>query len=552
MADPRGLNDDLNIIANTPIPGLDDDLDIISKLDDEPNDVGGLSAAELKARFDQAGLTIQDYINEKLIPAVLGTAAQEAVREANEDQRKANETQRQSQEAARQAQESARQSAESARAAAETGRSGAESGRVTAEAGRAGAETARAAAETARESTENQREAAETARVNAETARVNAESGRVSAESGRSAAEEQRVGAENARAAAETARQDNETARTAAETGRVYAERAREAEQAAFFEGVMAQAATLAAGAQATAEAQPVGESFMVKFGIPRGNKGDKGDKGDTGAGLEVLGIYGTLAALEAAHPAGSAGEAYAVGTAENNAVYVWSGDAWASIGPLRGPQGPAGDSIVPDPEETQSVPRIFGIPSSYKNPDWFPLEEMIPSENPIMLLGANNLGFFPTYMFSGFLPPIYGKKGQIFTKTEYGASWEDPPDVTQKWSTASFLIGEFMGKNRYRKCFSFSFNRSIPANMGIGEGVEIGHILSTSGSFKNVTIDPNTALIFGNAQGVAIPCDRYGIRYGLSVDSEHIEVSISNLTTEEKNLNTSIFVVLEYCEEEN
>ena len=49
---------------------LDEDLSIIQKLDDEPNDVGGLSAAELKARFDAAGLAIQSYINETLIPDI--------------------------------------------------------------------------------------------------------------------------------------------------------------------------------------------------------------------------------------------------------------------------------------------------------------------------------------------------------------------------------------------------------------------------------------------------------------------------------------------------
>lgn len=47
---------------------LDEDLSIIQKLDDEPNDVGGLTAAELKARFDAAGLAIQSYINGTLIP----------------------------------------------------------------------------------------------------------------------------------------------------------------------------------------------------------------------------------------------------------------------------------------------------------------------------------------------------------------------------------------------------------------------------------------------------------------------------------------------------
>lgn len=46
------------------------DMNIISRLDDEPNDVGGLSSAELKAKFDEAGLTIQKYLNEVLLPSI--------------------------------------------------------------------------------------------------------------------------------------------------------------------------------------------------------------------------------------------------------------------------------------------------------------------------------------------------------------------------------------------------------------------------------------------------------------------------------------------------
>lgn len=50
------------------------DLYIISLLDDEPNDIGGLSAAELKAKFDEAGNIIKTYINETLIPELAGKA----------------------------------------------------------------------------------------------------------------------------------------------------------------------------------------------------------------------------------------------------------------------------------------------------------------------------------------------------------------------------------------------------------------------------------------------------------------------------------------------
>ena len=54
---------------------LDADLNIIQALDDEPNDVGGLSAAELKACFDEAGNCIQTYLNNTLAPELEGQAA---------------------------------------------------------------------------------------------------------------------------------------------------------------------------------------------------------------------------------------------------------------------------------------------------------------------------------------------------------------------------------------------------------------------------------------------------------------------------------------------
>lgn len=45
-----------------------EDLNIIQKLDDQPNDVGGLSADELKQKFDESGNKIKDFLNNSLIP----------------------------------------------------------------------------------------------------------------------------------------------------------------------------------------------------------------------------------------------------------------------------------------------------------------------------------------------------------------------------------------------------------------------------------------------------------------------------------------------------
>jgi hypothetical protein len=47
------------------------DMDIISKLEDEPNDVGGMEADALKAKFDEGGKAIQTYINEELVPNIV-------------------------------------------------------------------------------------------------------------------------------------------------------------------------------------------------------------------------------------------------------------------------------------------------------------------------------------------------------------------------------------------------------------------------------------------------------------------------------------------------
>lgn len=59
------------------IPTLDENLNIISQLSDEPNDVGtdALSANELKERFDKAGNLIKQFINEVFIPYLQSVAA---------------------------------------------------------------------------------------------------------------------------------------------------------------------------------------------------------------------------------------------------------------------------------------------------------------------------------------------------------------------------------------------------------------------------------------------------------------------------------------------
>lgn len=253
------MTDDMNIIQSLVIPGLDDDMDIIQKLDDEPNDVGGLTAQELKAEFDKAGNIIQGYINETLLPSISDTVAEADERAAAEEQRVANENARKAAEEGRVSAENTRASNENARKLAEEGRVSAEAGRVSAESARATAEGKRASAETGRVNAEQGRVSAETARASAETARasaeetrgenettrqnnestrrtnengrVSAETGRVNAETGRVNAETVRVNAENTRVSAESGRVSAENARVKAEQGRAAAESTRESNE---------------------------------------------------------------------------------------------------------------------------------------------------------------------------------------------------------------------------------------------------------------------------------------------------------------------------------
>ena len=52
------------------IQQFEKNMGIISALDDEPNDVGGMTSAELKAKFDEGGMSIKEYINTVLLPAL--------------------------------------------------------------------------------------------------------------------------------------------------------------------------------------------------------------------------------------------------------------------------------------------------------------------------------------------------------------------------------------------------------------------------------------------------------------------------------------------------
>ena len=245
MSQPN-LNEDLNIVANSnlTIAYLDGNLDIIQQLDDEPNDVGGLTSAELKAKFDEAGNVIKTYINGTLIPAILSEDATEEARASAE--------------AARAEAEQARATAEEERAAAEAARVEAENGRVSAESARVTAEQERAAAEQARADENTGIVAQATAQADAaEAAKKSAESAATSALSYKSAAYSSAVLAGQERGAAEQAKINAEAAQGKAEA----------AKDAAIASETAAKASETAAAASAKAAADSAARAEEVVGG---------------------------------------------------------------------------------------------------------------------------------------------------------------------------------------------------------------------------------------------------------------------------------------------
>ena len=179
MAQTLEHNQVVTQVVPITVPSCDVDVTVIQQLDDEPNDVGGLTAAELKAKFDETNAAVKRYINDELIPAVVGADATEQARAAAEAERVANEIERVSNETTRVNAETTRGNNETARQSAETTRGNNETTRVSNETTRVNAETTRGNNETTRVSNEAARQNNEAARVLAEAARENAETGYV-------------------------------------------------------------------------------------------------------------------------------------------------------------------------------------------------------------------------------------------------------------------------------------------------------------------------------------------------------------------------------------
>ena len=112
-------------------------------------------------------------------------------------------------------------------------------------------------------------------------------------------------------------------------------------------------------GVQGTQGPQgPAGPQGVQGVQGPAGPQGARGPAGADGRDFKVLGLYPDLYSLQSAHPTGAAGDAYAVGTAQSNTIYLWDTDAliWQDVGALQGPPGPQGVQGVQGPQGIQGV----------------------------------------------------------------------------------------------------------------------------------------------------------------------------------------------------
>lgn len=400
----QNMNENMDIIQSLVIPGIDFDMDIIQKLDDEPNDVGGLTAAELKAEFDKAGNLIKSYINETLLPAISDTVAEEDERSKAEETRIANEQNRVSAENLRVQAENARATSEEQRAQAEAARASAEQAREQAESKRVTAEQSRVSAETARVSAEQKRASAESDRVSAEQERERAEAERESATSGivAQATEQANFAAQSANAASESetrasnyaknasnsasqsmsyadssqmssiaaaqsasaAKSSETNAKTSETNSASYKSSASASASAAKTSETNAKASETAAKnhmdaaqtAQQAIENMTVSVKTLAPGSTATATKTTAGGvvnieygipRGEQGQGLTIYGYYSTIGELEAAIPSPKEGAAYGVGVIEPYDIYVWDSihSTWKNNGPIQGPAGPQGEN---------------------------------------------------------------------------------------------------------------------------------------------------------------------------------------------------------------
>lgn len=214
---------------------------------------------------------------------------------------------------------------------------------------------------------------------------------------------------------------------TAAADAAASADRADAARYA--IENMTVTADTLDSESGATVEKSTSGGVVRLAFGIPKGRDGVDGKDGTS---FTVRGRFNTLEELAAAHPTGTTGDAYAVGSAEDNRIFLWSDDErqWQDVGPLQGPQGPQGEAGPQGEQGPQGLTGPQGGPGPQGSAG--PQGEPGP-QGPTGSVGpAGPTGPQGEQGPAGPGVPAGGTAGQILVKktaANYDTLWSDPPE---------------------------------------------------------------------------------------------------------------------------
>lgn len=163
-----------------------------------------------------------------------------------------------------------------------------------------------------------------------------------------------------------------------------------------------------------------------VDLGRVVGPQGEPGKDGIDGTSFTVLGRYDTLQALQSAHQTGKAGDAWAVGTENDNVIYIWdtSTNQWKSVGSLQGPPGPQG---LPGADGVSLTVSFSAIAGGNK----MTVTDTNGSKSIDILNGRD--GAAGTAGPAGEGVPTGGDTGQILAKksgTNYDTQWIDAPST--------------------------------------------------------------------------------------------------------------------------
>lgn len=279
----------------------------------------------------------------------------------------------------------------------------------------------------------------------------------------------------------------------------------------------------------------PQGEQGIQGIQGPEGKQGPIGPQGQPGAdgtSFVVKGRFDTLAELESAHPAGQTGDAYAVGTPEDNTVYLWSADAqaWQDVGSLQGPEGPEGKQGPVGPQ---------GPPGSTEAADAAAQAAQAAAEQAAAAAAAKQ-------------DKLTGTAGQVVGFNAEGVAEARSAVLSFKGRTGAvtpqngdYSVGQVTGAApKASPVFtgSISLGRTESSRIG-SDSFAVGGICEASGSYSHAEGYKNAAIGLAShvEGGVINPSDQGNIAGGNSSHAEGATTSSYGLAAHTEGTSTTV-----------